>query len=91
MSDLSSGVSVRRFEAEHASACEDVVAREEPLEIQLGGAPLAVVMAGLYVVILALGFLDFAILVGWWCARLFRRRSWPYAIPPTGRQSSSSW
>lgn len=44
MSDLSSGVSVRRFEAEHASACEDVVAREEPLEIQLGGASLAVVM-----------------------------------------------
>ena len=33
------------------------------------GLPLAVVMAGLYVVVLALGLLDFAILVGWTCAR----------------------
>ena len=34
------------------------------------GLPLAAVLVGLYVVVLALGFLDFAILFGWWCARL---------------------
>ena len=44
MSDSSSGVSVRRFEGERALAREDVVALEEPLEIQLAGASLAVVM-----------------------------------------------
>jgi cytoskeletal protein CcmA (bactofilin family) len=33
------------------------------------GLPLAIVMAGLYIVALALGLLDFAILVGWTCAR----------------------
>ncbi len=33
------------------------------------GLPLAIVMAGLYIVVLALGLLDFAILVGWTCAR----------------------
>ena len=44
MSDSSSGVTVARFEGERALACEDVVAREEPLEIQLGGTSLAVVM-----------------------------------------------
>ncbi len=53
------------------------------------GAPLAVVLAGLYVVILALGFLDFAILVGWWCARLFRSgerstRRWRIAVLAAG-------
>lgn len=37
------------------------------------GLPLAVVMAGLYVVVLALGLLDFAILVGWTCARRIGR------------------
>ncbi len=44
MSDGSSAVSVRRFEGERAREREDVVALEEPLEIQLGGASLAVVM-----------------------------------------------
>jgi cytoskeletal protein CcmA (bactofilin family) len=53
------------------------------------GAPLAVVLAGLYVVVLALGFLDFAILVGWTCARLVGRgekasRLWRIAVLAAG-------
>ena len=35
---------VVRFDDRRSEACEDLVAREEPLEIQLGGASLAVVM-----------------------------------------------
>ena len=38
MSDGHADVSLRRFEGESAQAREDAVAREEPLEIQLGGA-----------------------------------------------------
>ena len=45
------------------------------------GLPLAAVLAGLYIVVLALGFLDFAILVGWWCARLVR----------SGERTSKLW
>ncbi len=37
-------VPVARFERRHARLLEDAVAREEPLEIRLGGASLAVVM-----------------------------------------------
>ncbi len=37
-------VSLTRFESGRASAAKDSVAREEPLEIQIGGASLAVVM-----------------------------------------------
>jgi len=37
-------ISVRRFGRDSSSECFDAVAREEPLEIQLAGAPLAVVM-----------------------------------------------
>jgi FdhD protein len=37
-------VALTRFDGLHAVAAEDDVAHEEPLEIQLGGAPLAVVM-----------------------------------------------
>jgi FdhD protein len=37
-------ISVRRFSRESSTECVDAVAREEPLEIQLAGAPLAVVM-----------------------------------------------
>jgi FdhD protein len=37
-------VPVVRFDDRRSEACEDLVAREEPLEIQLGGASLAVVM-----------------------------------------------
>jgi FdhD protein len=37
-------VPVVRFDDRRSEACEDLVAREEPLEIQLGGASLAVIM-----------------------------------------------
>ena len=44
MNDASSGVSMRRFEGERGQPVDDHVAREEPLEIRLDGASLAVVM-----------------------------------------------
>ena len=43
-SEASAVTDVVRYAGGVASACEDAVAREEPLEIQLGAAPLAVVM-----------------------------------------------
>lgn len=43
-SDAALAVEVARFRDGSASLCGDSVAREEPLEIQLGGASLAVVM-----------------------------------------------
>ncbi len=43
-SDATVAVEVARFREDSASFCGDSVAREEPLEIQLGGASLAVVM-----------------------------------------------
>ncbi len=39
-----SAVPLVRFDDRRSEACEDLVAREEPLEIQLGGASLAVIM-----------------------------------------------
>lgn len=37
-------VALTRFDAEHATAADDEVVCEEPLQIQIGGTPLAVVM-----------------------------------------------
>jgi FdhD protein len=42
--DASAVVEVARFADDAARVCRDAVAREEPLEIQLGGASLAVIM-----------------------------------------------
>jgi FdhD protein len=44
LEDAVHAVSVRRFGCGGAAECQDAVACEEPLEIQLAGAPLAVVM-----------------------------------------------
>jgi FdhD protein len=44
MPDATSGTSLLRFQGARSQARDDVVAREEPLEIRLGGVPLAVVM-----------------------------------------------
>ena len=44
MPERTARVATSRYDGGRAEAAEDAVAREEPLEIRLGGAPLAVVM-----------------------------------------------
>jgi FdhD protein len=44
LEDAVLAVSVRRFDHDGAAECQDTVACEEPLEIQLAGVPFAVVM-----------------------------------------------